>query len=89
MEIADNKEEQLRYLEKLGLIKKAGSTYQIPLFSVYLLARNLSDFNRLAGKQGSVVSYGGNDNLALLFLTKSSKKESSRRLNQSTGSSMV
>ena len=74
MEIADNKEEQLRYLEKLGLIKKAGSTYQIPLFSVYLLARNLSDFNRLAGKRVRIVSYGGNDNLAPVVFDKEFKE---------------
>lgn len=47
MEIADNKEDQLRYLEKFGLIKKSGSAYELPLFSAYLLARNLSDFNQL------------------------------------------
>ncbi|WP_293704320.1 ATP-binding protein [uncultured Parasutterella sp.] len=64
MEIADNKEDQLRYLEKLDLIKKSGSTYEIPLFSAYLLARNLSDFDRLAGKRVRIVSYGGNDNLS-------------------------
>ena len=64
MEIADNKEEQLRYLEKFGLIKKSGSAYELPLFSAYLLARNLSDFNQLAKKRVRIVSYGGNDNLS-------------------------
>ena len=73
MEIADNKEDQLRYLEKLGLIKKAGSTYQIPLFSVYLLARNLSDFNRLAGKRVRIVSYDSNDNLCTVICDKEFK----------------
>lgn len=53
MEIADNKEDQLRYLEKFGLIKKSGSAYELPLFSAYLLARNLSDFNQLAKRQCS------------------------------------
>lgn len=64
MEIADNKEDQLRYLEKLNLIKKSGSTYEIPLFSAYLLARNISDFSQLARKRVRIVSYGGNDNLS-------------------------
>lgn len=64
VEIADNKEDQLRYLEKLDLIKKSGSTYEIPLFSAYLLARNLSDFNQLARKCVRIISYGDNDNLS-------------------------
>lgn len=73
MEIADNKEDQLRYLEKLSLIKKSGSTYEIPLFSAYLLARNLSDFDRLAGKRVRIVSYDGNDNLSTVICDKEFK----------------
>lgn len=63
-EIANNKVDQLLYLEKLGLIKKSGSAYELPLFSAYLLARNISDFNKLARKRVRIVSYGGNDNLS-------------------------
>lgn len=63
-EIANNKVDQLRDLEKLDLIKKSGSTYEIPLFSAYLLARNISDFSQLARKCVRIVSYGGNDNLS-------------------------
>ena len=74
MEIADNKEEQLRYLEKLSLIKKSGLTYDIPLFSAYLLARNLSDFDRLAGKRVRIVSYSGNDNLTPVVCDKEFKE---------------
>lgn len=73
MEIADNKEDQLRYLEKLNLIKKSGSTYEIPLFSAYLLARNLSDFDRLAGKRVRIASYDGNDNLSTVICDKEFK----------------
>lgn len=73
MEIADNKEDQLRYLEKLSLIKKSGSTYEIPLFSAYLLARNLSDFDRLAGKRVRIVSYDSNDNLCTVICDKEFK----------------
>lgn len=74
MEIADNKEEQLRYLEKLSLIKKSGSTYEIPLFSAYLLARNISDFNQLVRKCVRIFSYDGNDNLSPVICEKEFKE---------------
>lgn len=74
MEMADKKEDQLRYLEKLGLFKKSGSTYEIPLFSAYLLARNISDFNKLARKRVRIVSYGGNDNLSPVICDKEFKE---------------
>ena len=63
-EIGNNTEDQLGYLESRGVVKKSGSTYEIPLFSAYLLARNLSDFNQLARKCVRIVSYGDNDNLS-------------------------
>ena len=74
MEIADNKEDRLCYLEKLGLIKKSGSAYEIPLSSAYLLARNLSDFNQLAKKCVRIVSYGDNDNLSPVVFDKEFKE---------------
>ncbi len=73
-EIGNNAEDQLGYLESRGLIKKSGSAYEIPFFSAYLLARNISDFNQLAGKQVRIISYDGNDNLSPVICDKEFKE---------------
>lgn len=63
-EVGNKTEDQLGHLESRGLVKKSGSAYEIPLYSAYLFARNLSKFNQLARKCVRIVSYGHNDNLS-------------------------
>lgn len=77
-EVGNKTEDQLGYLESRGLVKKSGSAYEIPLFSAYLLARNLSDFNQLARKCVRIISYGDKDNLSPVIYDIELKKESLR-----------
>lgn len=53
----------IAHLEKHGFIRKSGVSYDIPLYTAYLLAHNLKDFPQLENHYIRLISYDGNNNL--------------------------